>query len=55
MKFYMFGTWEIYEPNKDDAYDIFIGITAETGEEAAAKLRELVGERATFFELYDIC
>ena len=46
--FYLFGQGS---PNKP--YETIIGITAATEAEAAARLADLIGEKATAFELYD--
>ena len=45
--FYLFGQGA-------ERYETIIGITAADEAEAAAKLRELIGDKATAFELYDI-
>ena len=45
--FYLFGQGV-------ERYETIIGITAATEAEAAAKLADLIGEKAGSFELYDI-
>ena len=37
-----------------ERYETIIGITAGTEAEAAAKLADLIGEKAGSFELYDV-
>ena len=53
MKFYMFGKWQ--EGMKEEQpFEIFIGLSARTSEEALARLERLVADNSNQFILYDI-
>lgn len=53
MKFYMFGLWKKGMRN-DEPFETFIGLSARNGDEAYAKLEDLVGCRGKQFILYDV-
>lgn len=54
MKFFMYGMWEGNEQKQEEPFDTFIGITAVSKADAKRQLKELVGDKAKKFILYDI-